>query len=215
MVQTSVGTSTAFLGIDVAKDKVDVVLLVGQRNRYCAFTNAAPGFEQLDHWLLQEQVQHVHACLEATGSYSDAIALFLSERGHTVSILNPAVLVNYRKSKNTRSKTDKLDATLLAHYVQEMQPLPWRPLPQEVMTLRSLLAYRDDVQQMLLQARNRKRAGRMDAWVQQRVQTHIDQLVNDLKAVEGHVHRLKLLKRQSYGRAGFDLLRHRVLAHCA
>jgi len=30
--------------------------------------------------------------------------------------------------------------------------------------------------------------------------------------VEGQIHRLKLLKRQSYGRAGFDLLRHRVLA---
>ena len=30
-------------------------------------------------------------------------------------------------------------------------------------------------------------------------------------AVEGHVNRLKLLKRQGYGRAGFALLRHRVL----
>jgi transposase len=29
--------------------------------------------------------------------------------------------------------------------------------------------------------------------------------------VEGQVNRLKLLKRQSYGRAGFDLLRQRVL----
>jgi transposase len=29
--------------------------------------------------------------------------------------------------------------------------------------------------------------------------------------VEGHVNRLKLLKRQGYGRAGFALLRHRVL----
>jgi transposase len=33
--------------------------------------------------------------------------------------------------------------------------------------------------------------------------------------VEGQVHRLKLLKRQSYGRAGFDLLRHRGLARSA
>ncbi|HZR44147.1 MAG TPA: transposase, partial [Ktedonobacteraceae bacterium] len=32
--------------------------------------------------------------------------------------------------------------------------------------------------------------------------------------VEGHVNRLKLIKRQMYGRAGFDLLRQRVL-HCA
>jgi transposase len=28
---------------------------------------------------------------------------------------------------------------------------------------------------------------------------------------EGHVHRLKLVKRQGYGRAGFALLRQRVL----
>jgi transposase len=33
--------------------------------------------------------------------------------------------------------------------------------------------------------------------------------------VEGQIHRLNLLKRQSYGRAGFDLLRHRVLARSA
>jgi transposase len=31
--------------------------------------------------------------------------------------------------------------------------------------------------------------------------------------VEGHVNRIKMLKRQMYGRAGFDLLRARVL-HC-
>ncbi len=33
--------------------------------------------------------------------------------------------------------------------------------------------------------------------------------------VEGQIHRLKLLKRQAYGRAKFDLLRHRVLARSA
>ena len=32
---------------------------------------------------------------------------------------------------------------------------------------------------------------------------------------EGQVHRLKLIKRQSYGRAEFDLLHHRVLARSA
>lgn len=31
-------------------------------------------------------------------------------------------------------------------------------------------------------------------------------------AVEGHVHRLKLIKRRGYGRASFALLRRRVLA---
>ena len=32
--------------------------------------------------------------------------------------------------------------------------------------------------------------------------------------VEGHVHRLKLIKRQAYGRASFQMLRKRVL-QCA
>jgi len=32
---------------------------------------------------------------------------------------------------------------------------------------------------------------------------------------EGFVHRLKLVKRQAYGRAGVDLLRHRILAPSA
>uniref|UniRef100_UPI00374EE5D0 hypothetical protein n=1 Tax=Rhodococcus globerulus TaxID=33008 RepID=UPI00374EE5D0 len=30
-------------------------------------------------------------------------------------------------------------------------------------------------------------------------------------AVEGHFNRIKMLKRQMYGRAGFDLLRKRIL----
>ena len=33
--------------------------------------------------------------------------------------------------------------------------------------------------------------------------------------VEGQMNRLKLIKRQAYGRTGFDLLRHRVLARSA
>ena len=41
-----------------------------------------------------------------------------------------------------------------------------------------------------------------EATVQQRTQ---------LRAVEGNVNRIKMLKRQMYGRAGFDLLRKRVL----
>lgn len=34
-------------------------------------------------------------------------------------------------------------------------------------------------------------------------------------AVEGHLNRLKMLKRQMYGRAGFELLRHRVTSPLA
>jgi transposase len=38
-----------------------------------------------------------------------------------------------------------------------------------------------------------------------------DGLAIEQVIVEGHVHRLKLIKRQGYGRATFPLLRKRVL----
>ena len=37
-------------------------------------------------------------------------------------------------------------------------------------------------------------------------------LGKDISAVEGFIHKLKLLKRQGYGRAGLGLLRARMLA---
>jgi transposase len=72
---------------------------------------------------------------------------------------------------------------------------------------------------------------RLDAWIEQARESGIDELrrfavglQSDHAAVqaglthiwsngpvEGHVNRLKLLKRQMYGRANFDLLRQRVL----
>jgi len=76
---------------------------------------------------------------------------------------------------------------------------------------------------------------RLDSWLERCEQSGISELVGfagglrrDYAAVraavrypwsqgpiEGHIQRLKLLKRQMYGRAKFDLLRQRVLFHIA
>lgn len=180
-------TTNAWLGMDVAKEKVDSVLLVNQRRSYQVFANTPTGFEHLSEWLRHEQIQRVHACLEATGSYSESLALYLVEQGHLVSVLNPAVLVDYRRSHNTRSKTDKRDALFLAQYAPERQPLAWHPFPAEVVTLRSLLAYRSDLQQMLLQSSNRQRSRHLEPWGAERLQLQIEQLRHELKQVEERI----------------------------
>ena len=76
-----------------------------------------------------------------------------------------------------------------------------------------------------------RRGADLTAWMAEAISCGIDELASfarglqdDLSAVtagltlawsngvtEGHIHRLKLLKRQGYGRAGFALLRQRVL----
>ena len=134
----------AYVGIDVAKTKLDVVLRLGERSIYQVFANTAQGFTALAGWLgsFGLEASQVRICLEATGSYSDALALDLFARGYGLSVLNPAALVEYRRSQNVRSKTDKLDAQLLARYAQDKQPRSYKPLPEEILTLRALLHHR-------------------------------------------------------------------------
>lgn len=180
---------TAALGIDVAKLKLDVVLCLGQRALHQVFANTPEGFAALDGWLRSFALcpAQVRVCLEATGSYSDAIALDLFARGYPTSVLNPAVLVDYRRSQNIRSKTDKLDAHLLARYAQEKQPRAYQPLPTEILSLRALLHHRDDVQQMLRQERNRLEAGRMTDAIKQRVLKHVQDLQSEFKTTQGEI----------------------------
>ena len=80
----------AVLGIDIAKAKFDVALQGPDgrvRRKSCANTPA--GFRELEAWLRRHGVTHVHACLEATGAYGDALATWLYDAGHRVSVVNP------------------------------------------------------------------------------------------------------------------------------
>jgi transposase len=62
---------TAWLGIDVAKQKFDVALNWNTRRRAKVFRNDAEGWQALLRWLKDLGVDQVHACLEATGRYGD------------------------------------------------------------------------------------------------------------------------------------------------
>src|SRR5215204_4702924 len=97
----------AVLGIDVAKAKFQVSLLFpdGRRRRKsCANTPA--GCAELLAWLIHHGATRVHACLEATGTYGELVATTLVDAGHRVSLLNPAVMHHYAKSRLSRAKTD-------------------------------------------------------------------------------------------------------------
>ena len=85
--------STSALGIDIAKLKFDVCLIKPSgRAKHKVFPNTRHGFEQLVAWLASHQISDLHACLEATGSYGEPLALFLFEAGFVVSLLNPAAV---------------------------------------------------------------------------------------------------------------------------
>jgi transposase len=147
--------SVAVLGIDIAKQKFDVALLVEGKTKHKACKNSAEGFETLRLWLEKQGIQKVHACLEATGSYGEDLALYLHEAGHMVSIVNPVCIKGFGQSELIRTKTDKIDAGLIARFCLAMTPGPWSPPSPEIRALRALVRRVDSLVDMRSQEKNR------------------------------------------------------------
>ena len=65
------------------------------------------------------------------GCYSEALAEFLYNAGYFVSVVNPARINFYAKSKLARQKNDQSDAEIFADYCQRQEPSHWAPPPEK------------------------------------------------------------------------------------
>ncbi len=116
------------LGLDVSKLTFNACLVRdGGKLRHKVFANNPDGFAQLSAWLKQQAVTQVHACMEATGTYGDALATYLHAQAQRVSIVNPAAIKAYAQSHLSRTKTDRVDAALIAGFCAERKPPAWHP----------------------------------------------------------------------------------------
>ena len=175
------------LGIDLAKLTFDATLLLGSGTQhYQAFPNTPEGFTQLAAWLAQHGVTELHACMEATNIYWEALATFLHTQGHIVSVVNPARIKGYAMATMQRNKTDKLDSAIIAAFCKTHRPTAWQPLSEAHKRLRSLVRHRDDLLQTQLQQQNRLR-DTTDTLVRESLQTVLDTLVKQLEVVERRI----------------------------
>jgi len=145
----------ATLGIDIAKATFHAALLHNHKLHQRQFANTDSGFAQLQAWLGKHRAKRLHACMEATASYGDELALLLYHAGHTVSVVNPARIHGFAQSQLQRNKTDQLDAALIARFCQQQQPEAWTPPPLEIQQLRALVRRLEAVQEMRQQEANR------------------------------------------------------------
>lgn len=180
---------TTYLGIDIAKAKFDVALLrPDEKIRSKAFANTAVGHTELLAWLARQHAGPVHACMEATGTYGDALAECLADAGLTVSVVNPAAIEFYGRSQLTRTKTDRTDARLIARFCATQRPAPWQPLPREVRELQAYVRRLDALEGMRQQERNRLAAEPTQAAVRTSIQHVIDLLEEEMAALRGRIH---------------------------
>lgn len=175
------------LGIDVAKAKLDCALrLPDGKLRSKVVENNVNGFKVLSEWLKKHGVTTAHVCMEATGVYWEAIAEYLAGRGMTVSVVNPAQIKAFGASKMVRTKTDKVDAKLIAEFCFERRPEPWQaPTPGE-QALRAMVLRLDALQAMRTQESNRLEVARDT--VKPGIAEHIKWLDEQIEALAKTIH---------------------------
>jgi transposase len=179
------------LGIDVAKAKLDCALrLTDGKIRHKVVENSSAGFQALRTWLDKQDAHSLHVCMEATGTYWEAVAEFLADLpAVTVSVVNPAQIKAFATSLLVRTKTDKVDAKLIAQFCCERCPDPWQaPAPAE-RTLRALVLRLDALHAMHTQESNRLAVARPA--VQAGIVTHLEWLDREIErliqAIRDHI----------------------------
>lgn len=190
------------LGIDIAKVKFNVCLLhLNGKLKHKVFSNTAAGFEQLSSWLLRQGSEQVHACLEATGTYGEALSLYLHERGHTVSVINPAAIKAFAASRLSRTKTDRVDAELIARFCLAQEPPEWKPPAAELRELQALVRRLESLIEMRVAEENRLSSGLTVAAVRSSVEEMIAHLKHQItrteKLIRKHIDQHPGLKQQS------------------
>lgn len=176
------------LGIDVAKIKLDCALrLPDGKFRSKVVDNTPHGFEIVSAWLAKHNLVDLHVCMEATGTYWEAVAEFLADAGYAVSVVNPAQIKAFSTASRVRTKTDKVDARLIAEFCFSQRPEPWQAPTPALRGLRALVARREALDAMRTQEKNRLLVARES--VRTGIEAHLDYLEKAIDEVDTAIRR--------------------------
>lgn len=177
------------LGIDVSKAKLDIALRFADgKIRSKVIANNSMGFSELTAWLSKFELSGLHVCMEATGIYWEAVAEYLADAAFKVSVVNPSRIKAHGLSRQVRTKTDAVDARLIADFCASQTPEPWTAPSSIIRELRALVARREALLVMRTQENNRLLVARDS--VRNNIQFLIEHLDGAIAAIEGDIKQL-------------------------
>jgi len=124
-----------------------------------------------------------------------------AKRGHPVSVVNPAAIKAFAASRLSRTKTDRVDAELIARFCLAQQPPAWIPPAAELRELQALVRRLEALIEMRVAEENRLSAGLTMPAVRTSVEemlTHLkQQIARTEKLIRKHIDQHPSLKQQS------------------
>lgn len=148
---------SVWVGLDVAAKTFEMVCRrEGKSSRPLSYKQSPEGHAQA--------VKRLHALkptcvvLEATGIYYLDLAMALAAGGLPVAVINPRSYRHFAELKLVTSKTDGIDATLLAEYAERMTPSLWSPPDVKRLAVRDIGRQINRLTRSRSQAKNRLHA---------------------------------------------------------
>lgn len=191
-----------YCGIDIAKDTAVFCLLADNGELIkgaTTFNNNALGFKAGLKWLrkLAKPFKpfHIYLAMEATGVYYLSLAKFFNvQTGITVSVVNPAQVKSYAQAELVRTKTDAVDAYVIARFAMAMKPRAWTPPAPHEEELLGILHHIEAIKGMIQAERNRLHAleatGPSTVKVQRVVKKHIRFLEKQIDDLTGRLRKV-------------------------
>jgi len=119
-----------YIGIDVSKDSFVAAYPATSGYTTKTFNNDTKGVRQFIKSLPEES----HCVMESTGNYSMLLLYLLQQAGIPVSMENPQKIKHFSRAMMSVTKTDEIDAKLIAMYGEKMNPAPYK-IPSESILL--------------------------------------------------------------------------------
>ncbi len=137
------------IGIDISKDTFTASLGSLSQDGAIhlspaqAFDNTKGGFNRLLRWAkpMVDSNSPLVFLMESTGVYYENLAHHLHGIGKTVHVVLPNKSAHYAKSLNVKTKTDAVDARVLARFGLERSHKIWQPPSPVLAELRNLTRY--------------------------------------------------------------------------
>lgn len=165
-----------FVGIDVAQATLDVAVRPAGTAAPWQVANDAAGIAGLVAHM--QGLAPALVVVEATGGLETARAEALWDANLPVAIVNPRQVRDLARATGKLAKTDRLDAAVLAHFAEKLEPEPRRLPDAQERELQAVRVRRRQVNEMRVAETNRKRS--TPPAVRPRLEAHIAWLQAEL-----------------------------------
>lgn len=188
------------VGIDVSKNTLEIA--TRPDNEQWSINNRLENFPTLIDDLRRIAPERI--ILEATGGWEVPLANHLAAAGLPVVVINPRQARDFAKATGKMTKTDRVDAVVLAHFGEAVRPQV-RPLPNEqTQAMEALITRRRQLVDMLAAEKNRLVAAQHRPTLKRDIEVHIKWLEKRIEQLDDDLQ--KQLEKSEVWRANDQLL---------